>query len=76
MLIIHENTLEIYKHFVQVDLDDWDVAKKNQVHLWQKIWQNLTDTDTCENIYVYIYHGHYKFFSKWPAIMTIHDQPL
>ena len=27
-----------------------DVAKKYQLHLWHKIWQNLTGIDTCENI--------------------------
>ena len=44
------NTHEIYKHCVQVDLDGWDVTKRYQVHLWHKTGQNLTDTDTGENI--------------------------
>ena len=72
MLIVHENAHEIYKHCVQASLDDWDVAKKYQVHLWHKTWQNLTDIDTCENIRLIqacICHDYYKIFS-----MAIHHQ--
>ena len=50
ILIVHENTHEIYKHCVQVSFDGQGVARKYQVHLWGKTWQNLTDIDTCENI--------------------------
>ena len=50
ILIVYENTHEIYKHCLQVDLDGRGVAKRYQVHLWHKKCQNLTDIDTCENI--------------------------
>ena len=80
MLIVHENTHEIYKQHVQASLDDWDVAKKYQVHLSHKTWQNLTDIDTCENIRLIqacIYHDYYKIFSKGQKIMAIyHNLPL
>ena len=78
-LIVYENTHEIYQHWVQADLDDWDVAKKYQVHLLHKTWQNLTDIDTRENIRLIqasIYHGYYKIFSKGQGIMAIHHNPL
>ena len=42
ILITHQNTHEIYRHCVQVDLDDSDVVKKYQVYLRHKTWQNLT----------------------------------
>ena len=67
ILIVHENTHEIYKQRVQASLDDRGVTKKYQVHLSHKTWQNLTDTDTCENmrlIQACIHHGYYKIFSK------------
>ena len=70
---------EIYKPCVQVRLDGWGVAKKYQVHLWHKTWQDLTDTDTCENtrlIQACIYHDYYKIFSKGQEIMAIHHNLL
>ena len=75
ILIVHENTHEIYKHCVQVGLDDWDTAKKYQAHLWHKTWQNLTGIIKCENIRLiqtYIYHD----YSKGPEAMAIHHQLL
>ena len=65
--MVHENTHEIYKQGIQASLDNRGVAKKYQVQLSHKRWQNLTDNDTCENIRLIqacIYHGCYKFFSK------------
>ena len=62
ILIVYENTHETYKYCVQASLDGWDVAKKYQVHLSHKTWQNLADTDTFENIRLiqaFIYHGYY-----------------
>ena len=79
ILIVYENTREIYKQNVQVDLDGCGVAKGHQVHLSHKTWQNLTDFDTCENICLIqacINHGYYKYFSKEQEMMTIHHQPL
>ena len=79
ILIVYENTNEIYRHCVQVDLHDLGVAKKCQVHLWHKTWPNLTDINTCENICLIqacIYCGYYKTFSRGLGIMTIHHQPL
>ena len=67
ILILHEITNEIYKHCVQASLNGSDITKKLQVHSWHKTWQNLTDTDTCEDIRLiqaYIYHDYYKTFSK------------
>ena len=75
ILILYENTHEIYEKSVQASLDDWDVAKKYQVHLSHKTWQNLTDIDTFENIRLiqaYIYHDYYKSFCKGQGIMAIH----
>ena len=60
---------------MQVDLYDWDVAKKYQVHLWDKTWPNLIDIDTSENIRLIqacMYHGYHKIFSKGQGIMAIH----
>ena len=51
---------------MQANLDGRGVAKRYQVHLWHKTWQNLTDIDTCENIRLIkacIYHGYYTIFS-------------
>ena len=79
ILIVHESTREIYKQHVQASLDGWDVTKKHQVHLSHKTWQNLTDTDTCENIRLIepcIYYGYYKIFSKGQEIMAIHHNLL
>ena len=79
ILFVHENTHEIYKQRGQASLDGWDVAKKYQVHLWHKTLQNLTDTDTSENIRLIqacIYHGYYKMFSKGQEITTIHHSLL
>ena len=70
ILIVYENTHEIYKHCLQVDLDGWGVAKRYQVHLWHKTGKNLTDTDRFENIHLIqacIYHDYYKIL-----IMAIH----
>ena len=67
ILIVHENTHEIYKHCVQVSFNGQDIAKKYQVRLWHKTKQNLTDTYTCENICLIqacIYHDYYKIFFK------------
>ena len=61
------NTHEIYKHYVQVSLDDWRVAKKYQALLWHKTWQNLTAIDVFGNIRLIqacIYHGYYKIFQR------------
>ena len=55
VLIAHENIDEIYRQRVQVSLDDWDVTKICQVHLWHKAEQNLIDIDTYQNIRV-IHH--------------------
>ena len=71
----YESTHEIYKQSVQASLDGWGVAKRDQVHLWHKTGQNLTDIDTCENIRLTqacIYHDYYKIFSKGQEIMAIH----
>ena len=67
VLILHDNTHEIYKQRVQASLNDLGVAKKYKVHLSHKTWQNLTDTDTCKNILLIqacIYHDYYESFSK------------
>ena len=77
--MVYENTYEIYKQIVQASLDNWDAAKRYQVHLWHKTWQNLTDIDTCENIRLIqacIYHDYYKIFSKGQEIMAIHRNLL
>ena len=76
-LTVYENIHQICKQLVQIDLDDLDAAKKYQAYLWHKTKQNLTGTDTCENIRLiqaYIYHGYYKMFSKGLKIMAIHHQ--
>ena len=75
VLIVHENTHEIYKQRVQANLDGLDVAKKYKAHPSHKTKQNLTNTDTCENnrlIQACIYHDYYKIFSKEQEIMAIH----
>ena len=75
ILIAYENTHEIYEQRVQASLDDWDVAKKFQVHLWRQTWQNLTNIDTYENIrsiQACIYHGYYKIFSRRLGKEAIH----
>ena len=75
ILILNENTHEVYKHCVQVTLDGSGVAKKYQVYLRHKPWQNLTEIDTCENIRLIqacIYHGYYKMLSKGQWITAIH----
>ena len=67
ILIIYENTHEIYKQPIQASLNDLGVAKKYEVHLSHKTWQNLTDIDTCEDISLIqacIYQEYYKIFSK------------
>ena len=75
ILMVLENTYEIYKQHVQAGLDDWGIAKKYEVHLSHKTWQNLTDINTCENIRLIracIYQDYDKFFSKGWEIMVIH----
>ena len=75
ILIVYENTCEIYKQRVLASLNGLDVAKKNQVHLSHKTGKNLTDTNSCENIRLIqacIYHDYCKIFSKGQGIMAIH----
>ena len=79
ILIVHENKQEIYKHYVQVSLDGYGVAKRYQMHLWRNTWQNLTTISTCQNIRLMqacIYYGYYKISSKGQWITTIHHSLL
>ena len=76
ILIVYENVYEIYKQNVQGSWDDWDIVKKYQVHLRRQTGQNVTDTDTRENICLIqpcINHGYYKMFSKGQEITAIHQ---
>ena len=52
ILIVYENTHEIYKQSVQASLGGWDVAKKYQVHLQQQTEKNLTDINAGQNIHL------------------------
>ena len=73
ILIVYENTHEIYKHCVEVDLDGGGVAKNYQVHLWHK---NTAKCDHIRLIQACILLDYYKIFSKRQEIMAIHHQPL
>ena len=79
VLIAHENIDEIYRQRARVSLDVEGAAKKYRVYLWQQTEQNLTDTNTCENICLvlaYIYHGYHGISSKARLIRTIHHRLL
>ena len=76
ILIVHEDTHEIYKQRVQASLDGSSVVKKCQVPLWYETWQTLTDIDTCKNIRLiqaFIYHGYYNIISKGQSVTTIYN---
>ena len=59
--MVHENTEEINKYCVQVNLDDWDVAMKYQAYLWLKTVQCLAGNGKFWSICLItacIYHNH------------------